>query len=60
MILTVDDDFFIDDDGYIVVCDGSHTIRLQPATDEDVEVYEAKCQLVYLKTFERLSIDNTS
>lgn len=48
MNLTIDDDFFIDDDGYVVIvnpCDSNQDIRLQPATEDDEAIYEQKCDI---------------
>ncbi len=46
MNLTVEDEFFIDNDGYVIVADPQHghSSQLRKATEADKEVYEQKVE----------------
>lgn len=42
--MTKEDDFFIDDNGYVIVCDPQHghAMQLRKATEKDKQAYRDK------------------
>lgn len=48
MHMTMDDDFFIDDEGFVVVADAQHghSVRVKKATSDDMHTYQLRLDML--------------